>query len=163
MADFYGTATGYKAYWLARGNDQSAVTDPNIEIALLVTSEFIDRSFRSQWQGLKVGQRDQVRDWPRSGVVDADGYAVASDVEPIELLNAVYEGTFRQLTTPGIFFKDYTPNKYKSVSITGALSVEYAIGDAWSMQTQMPMIAMALRPILSCSGDASMLSGKSTR
>lgn len=163
MADFYGTASGYKAYWLARGNDQSTVTDPNVQVALLIASEFIDRSFGHQWQGLKVGQRAQVRDWPRSGVVDKNGYSVASDVPPVEVENAAYEAAFRQLASPGIFFKDYTPGKYKSVSITGALSVEYAIGDAWSFQTQMPAIGLILAPVLGCYSSGSMLSGALVR
>lgn len=163
MTDFYGTATGFKAYWLARGNNQAATDDDDVEVALLIGSEFIDRSYRSQWQGLKVGQREQIRDWPRSGVIDRDGNSVASDVPPVELENATYEAALRQLTTPGIFFKDYTPSKYKSVSITGALSVEYAIGGAWAFQTQTPMIGVILEPLLSCGYGGSSLSGPSTR
>lgn len=163
MANFYGTATGFKAYWSARGSDQSAKLDADVNVALLIASEFIDRSFRSQWQGLKVGQRDQIRDWPRSGVIDRDGNAVESDVPPVEVENATYEAALRQLTTPGIFFKDYTPGKYKSVSITGALSVEYAIGNAYSFQTQMPAIGLILEPVLGCAGSFSSLSGSIVR
>lgn len=163
MADFYGTASGYKAYWLARGNNQAAVDNADAEIALLIASEFIDRSFRSQWQGLKVGQREQLRDWPRSGVVDRDGNPVLSEVVPLEVESATYEAALRQITTPGIFFKDYTPGKYTRVSISGALSVDYATGNAYSFQTQMPAIGLILEPLLGCSYSGSSLSGRTSR
>lgn len=153
MPDFYGDAAGFKAYWLARGDITAATMDNTaIEAALLVASEWIDQSFRMQFGGDKVGQRAQIREWPRNGAIDIDNHYIASDAIPREVLAATYEATFRQMTTPGVFFKDYTPSKYKSVSISGALSVDYAIGSAYDFQTQFPAIAAILIPVLTAEG-----------
>lgn len=149
MADFYGTPAAFKSYWAARGNASVASMDDTIVItpALLVASEWIDAAFLKQFGGLKINGRDQVREWPRSGVQDIYGYSVGEAV-PREIEAATYEAALRQITTPGIFFKDYTPGKYKSVTITGSLSVEYATGSAFDFQTQMPQIGAILAPIL---------------
>lgn len=165
MSDFYGDAAGFTTYWGTRGKELPALWEtPNIEAALLVASEWLDRAFINSFSGLKINGRDQVREWPRSGVQDIYGYAVPSDVPPREIVNATYEATFRQLETPGVFFADYKPGKYRNVSIVGAVSVVYAIGDAWSFQTQMPAIAAILFPILGRSqGSFSALSGGVSR
>lgn len=167
MADLdYGTVEGFQAYWQARGKEIPGTWDNDtIKAALLVSSEWIDAAFLMQFGGLKVGNRDQVREWPRFDVQDIYGYSVPSDSIPRELSNAVYEAMFRQLTTPGIFFKDYTPGKYTSATVFGAVSVQYAVGDAYSFQTQMPVIAALLRPILShtAQGSYSSLSGGTGR
>lgn len=160
MADFYGTVAGFKAYWTARGDAVALATaDGDILIALLIASEWLDAAFRSQFAGLKSGGRAQIREWPRSAVTDIYGYSVASDVPPREIENATYEATLRQLKTPGIFFRDYSPSKYRNVSITGALSVEFAVGSAFEFQTQMPAIAAILVPILTSNASFSSLSG----
>lgn len=166
MADeFYGAVATFKTYQEARGRDIPATaTDPDIQAALLVSSEWIDAAFIGQFSGLKVGGRAQIREWPRSGVVDIYGYAVPSDAVPREVENATYEATLRQILTPGIFFKDYTPGKYRSVSISGAVSVVYATGSAYDFQTQMPAIAAILYPILFGNGASfSSLSGAVVR
>lgn len=151
--DFYGTTGGLQAYCDARGLVLPGSIDPaDIPKALLVASEWIDVSFISQFAGFKVGGRDQLREWPRIGVQDIYGYAVPSNAIPREVENATYEAAVRQLITPGVFFKDYTPGKYKSATVFGAVAVEYAVGDAYSFQTQMPQIAAILYPLLGGSG-----------
>lgn len=163
---FYGDQAGFTAYWAARGVELPGTADDDaIAAALLVASNWIDQSFISSFSGLKVGGRDQLLEWPRDGVNDIYGYYVSNDAPPREVINATYEAAYRQLITPGIFFKDYTPSKYKSVAIAGAVSVDYAIGDAYAFQTQMPAIAAILYPILggSSNGAFSSLSGSVSR
>lgn len=157
MVDFYGTAAGFTAYHTARGTDVSAYTDDTeIESALLVASERLDGMTSGMWMGYKVGQRDQTREWPRSGVVDADGYAVSSDTVPDEIDRATYELALRQLASPGALMVDYTPSKYTRVSIEGALSVSYASVSAGDIQTQYPVVWQILSGLIygSSSGDA---------
>lgn len=164
MADFYGTVAGFKSYFTARGNTLAAAEDdPDIQAALLVASEWLDAAFLDSFDGLKVGGRAQIREWPRQGVTDIYGYSIPDDTIPREVESATYEATWRQLQTPGVFFKDYTPAKYKSVSISGAVSVEYATGSAYDFQTQQPMIAAILRPLFSCYSESSALSGAVSR
>lgn len=166
MPTVYGDATGFQAYWAARGDlTAAAMDDFDINAALIVASEWLDAAFRSQFGGSKVGMRDQERDWPRVGAVDIYGYSVADTAIPREVLSATYEAAFRQMTTPGVFFKDYTQSKYKSVAISGAVSVEYATGAAYDFQTQFPQIAAILAPILTGAGAGgfSSLSGAIAR
>lgn len=160
---FYGDADGFEDYWNSRGRQAAIIAyDPtDIEAALLVASEAIDASYISQFMGLKHGGRDQVREWPRDGVQDIYGYAIPNTVPPREVINATYEAALRQLLTPGVFFKDYNPSQYKSVSVSGAVSVVFNAGTAYDFQTQMPQIAAILYPILTGigAGSFSTLSG----
>lgn len=153
----YGNASDFETYWVARGQQAAIVAfdDTDVNAALLVASEYLDAAFRTQYMGLKVGGRDQVREWPRIGVQDNYGYSVPSTDIPREVLAATYQAAFRQLQTPGVFFKDYSPSKYRSVSVSGAVSVTYAIGDAYDFQTQMPALAAMLAPILTGAGTGS--------
>lgn len=165
MTEYYGSADGFKAYHIARGNAAASFDNDEIEIALLVASEWIDASFASSFPGRKVGLRSQVRQWPRSDAWDSEGFYIGVTEIPPEVVNATYEAAARQLTTPGVFFKDYTPGKYRNVSISGAISVEYAVGDAYSFQTQMPMINAILSNVLTARGrgNFSSLSGDASR
>lgn len=150
----YGNVSDFKTYWNNRGQQAVIIVfdDPTITAALLIASGYLDAAFLSQFMGLKSDGRAQLLEWPRIGVQDIYGYAIPSDVPPREIINATYECAFRQLQTPGIFFKDYTASKYKSVSISGAVSVDFAIGSAYDFQTQMPQIAAILLPILTGMG-----------
>lgn len=155
MADpVYGDAAGFQSYWNDRGQQAAIIAyeAPDISAALLVASGYLDAAFMSQFMGLKHGGRSQIREWPRDGVQDIYGYAIDNTVPPREVINATYEAALRQLQTPGIFFKDYNPSKYKSVAISGAVNVVFAIGSAYDFQTQMPQIAAILLPILTGMG-----------
>lgn len=164
MVDFYGTAAGFTAYHTARGRDVSDYDDSTIETKLLVGSEFLDGAFRAQFPGYKLGLAAQLREWPRTGVTDYYGYEVPSTVVPEAVENATYEIALRELASPGVTNTDSTPNKYRRVSIDGALSVEYANQDAMSLQLQMPILAQILDPLIGTRGGAAMvLSSKTMR
>lgn len=171
MADFYGTVAGYKTYHNARGRslviaDQD---DNEIQAALLVASEWIDARYRSVWISTgttKVGMRAQIREWPRYAFVDAYGYAVPSDSVPIEVENATYEVALREVNVPGSLSQDYTPPKYKSASVDGAVSVTYNTGvDASDLQVEIPVIDGILAPLLGFegAGNLSAMSGRVVR
>ncbi|HRQ13072.1 MAG TPA: hypothetical protein PK205_07185 [Promineifilum sp.] len=145
----YGTVEGYKAYHLARGNDIPASSDTDIAEGLLVASEWLDGRYRIGFGGLKVGGRDQVREWPRSGAMDIYGYAVASDSVPREVEYATYEAAAKQLAVPGSLSVDFVPSKYKRASVDGAVSVEWAgYTSAVEVQTQFAIIDQILAPLL---------------
>lgn len=168
MADFYGTATGYRAYWTARGRVvDPTLDDDDIQAALLVASDWLDNRYRPIWGNgwtFKVGQRDQVREWPRSGYVDYQGYGVDSTTVPIEVQNATYEAAYRELASAGSLTKDYTASKYKSASVDGAVSVTYNTDIiAADVQLQMPEIDAILYPLNASAYANGNLSGKSGR
>lgn len=155
----YGTVAGFRAYHTARGRDVSAYDDDAVvSAALLVASEWLDATYRSSFKGLPsvIGQADE---WPRVGVYDDYGYAYPSDTVPSLIENAVYEAALRELQTPGTLTLDFTPGKYKRVSIAGSVSVDYALPmQAADIQLQFPIIDQILSPLLG-GGNASALSG----
>jgi hypothetical protein len=161
----YGDETGYRAYHTARGRDVENDEGTAILSSLIVASDWIDGTYRSMWPGTKVGGREQIRDWPRYGVVDINGQPVPSDVPPVEVDNATYEAAYREIANPGSLSMDYTPSKYKRVSIDGALSVDFAgFNSAADMQTQYTVIDQILYPILGTSATSnSKLSGEVRR
>ena len=158
----YGSAVGFTAYHTARGRAAQIADydDDEITPALIVASEWLDARYRSSFPGTKVGMREQVREWPRVGGTDADGYAIASSVVPVEVENATYEAALRVLVKPGALSVDYTPPKYDSVSIDGAIAVKYArFNGAMDVQLNIPVVGQILSPLLTGSGVGSSLSG----
>lgn len=149
MADNYGTVEGYRAYCIARNSLNSNEADDKIQSALLVASEWIDATYRASFPGLKVGLREQVREWPRTGAQDVYGYAISEKSIPVEIENATYEAAHREIASTGSLSVDYTPSKYKTASVNGAVSVEYRQFDAaLESQTKIIIIDQILQPIL---------------
>lgn len=160
----YGTNDGFATYHMARGRTVAIYNPADVTAARLVASEWIDARYRSSFAGTKLGQRGQVREWPRVGAVDINSYAIPSDSVPVEIENATYEAAYRQLVTSGSLSVDWTPNVYKRASVDGAVSVEYAsFADASDVQTRFKVIDEILAPILTGCGSASPLSGGTYR
>lgn len=159
MSEFYGTAVGFEAYHTARGRDVSAYSTDEANVALLVASEWLDGAFGYRWPGYKVGDRQQqIRDWPRSWVQDREGYPVDADSVPVEIENATYEAALRHLQDDTALLFDYTPNRYKRVSIEGSVSAEYLSLSAEQVQKQFPIIGQILAPIMEGNGGVSTIS-----
>lgn len=168
MADFYGTVSGYQAYHTARGREAaiSDQDDDEILASLLVASEWLDGRYFVNFAGTPTGQRAQVRQWPRDEAYDNKGYYLPNTQVPREVENATYEAAFRQLTNAAGLSVDYTPSKYKSASVAGAVSVEFAaFTSAYETQMQIPVIDAILAPLLSAPGSGvfSSYSGAAVR
>lgn len=148
----YGTNEGFTAYHTERGRDVSGFDDAAITAARLVGSEFIDDTYGAQFSGEKVGLQAQEDQWPRNGAWDIDGYAIAADSVPDRVIRASYEAAYVQLTAPGTLVVNFTPNKYKSARVDGAVSVEYADLDAISSQTRFLNIDRIIAPLLTGTG-----------
>lgn len=168
MDPFYGNAVDAVSYWSARNyaSPANAADTDDIDSALLVASEWIDGTFRSSFSGLKVGLRPQIREWPRNDAFDIYAYPIDPGSVPVEVINATYEAAYRQIVSPGSLLKDYTPGKYASVAIDGAISVKYNNGlTAADVQTQYLIIDQILFPILTGTGAGAFsgLSGGASR
>ena len=166
----YGNADGFKDYFIARGKELSAEwTDEQIESALLVSSEWLDNQYEPLWIGYKTEGFKQERSWPRKSarVQTFPYYLFANDEIPEQVVKAVYEATFRELTTPGYLQSDYTPNKYSSVRVEGAIAVEYNkhILYASDAQNEIPVIGDLMKPLIDNEkgGNFSILSGRASR
>ena len=157
MDEFYGSAEAYRAYHEARGREVAS-SDDEINVALLIASEWLDGVFT--WPGRKVStvRGVQVRDWPRYDVWDRALHAVDYKTVPIEIERATYEVAMRWIADNSVLLADYTPDKYKRVSIEGALAVEYRGLTAQTAQTQFPVLSAILAPLTGGSGVSSLSS-----
>lgn len=147
---FYGNAEEYRKYHTERGRElPETLTDEQISAALLVASEWLDA--RYSFSGFKTGGREQQRQWPRTNAY-TNSYPVyffKDNQVPSEIEKATYEVALRQLNSPDTLTTDYTPSKYKSVSVSGAVSVEYAIFSGSSdTQTQIQIVDDILHDIV---------------
>lgn len=164
MSEYYGTAAGFETYHVARGRHVNQYHENDVNVALLVASEWLDGAFGYRWPGYKVGNREQqTRDWPRSWVQDREGYPVSAETVPTEIENATYEAALRHLQDKTVLQADYTPNRYKRVSIEGSISAEYLSLTAETVQKQFPVIGQILAPILEGNGGVSSISSGTVR
>lgn len=165
---FYGNVDDFKEYFTLRGKVVPEDWDNSkIESALLVSSEWLDHQFENSWIGYKI-DFNQERSWPRqSAVVQSFPYHVyKTDEIPEQVIKATYEAAFRELTKQGSLQVDFTPNKYKYVSVEGAISVQYnSLSYASDVQTEIPIIEdlMSILTDSTKSGAFSSVSGKVSR
>lgn len=167
----YGNADGFKEYLGARGKKLNCSwTDGLINSALLVASEWLDTIYEDSWIGYKTGGYTQERSWPRTSatVKNAYGwYTFPTNEIPTQVISATYEAAFRHLTDANVLQPDYTPSKYKSVSVHGAVSVVYSdlITSAADIQTQFPVIQGLMDGLIDQEGGKGMsaLTGKAVR
>ena len=159
----YGTLAAADTYHSDRGNTTWTGADADKTIALLRGSEYIDQAFRSRFVGYKYGDRDQVREWPRSAAYDIHGDYIEYTVTPDEVAYATYEAALRELVTPGSLQPDYDPATQIKREKVDVLEVEYtASHGAQSVVPIIGIIAGILTPVLNDSA-GSMLSGKALR
>ena len=161
----YGTDNGFRWYHTSRGRDVSGYSNDQIAGARLVASEWLDDSFRDQYQGSKVAPTTQEREWPRTDVVDYYGHAVSSLSVPVQVERATYEAAYRELQTAGALSTDARAKPYTQVRIEGAIAVTYGNQDAESLKLQMPIIGQILSFLLygQHAGPISPLSGALVR
>lgn len=162
MPENYGTVEGFKDYHARRNHDIAVLTDDEIAAALLVASEWLDAKYRTQYPGTKDGDRLQLREWPRINANDIHGQPL--DGIPREIDNATYEAAAIDGASPGALSINWTPGKYKSVSVEGAVSVVYAsVTSVFEAQTQFAIIGEILSTILTNDGGGSAYVGQSVR
>lgn len=162
--DHYGTPEGFTAYHEARNRDVSEFSGVSVVAALLVASEWLDAAYLTRFGGRRVASVvDQVREWPRYDAYDVAGHSLSYVSVPVQIEHATYEVALRYLQDNTVLHADYTPNKYKRVSIDGAMSVDFNMLDASSAQKQFPIVGAILAPILGVEGWLSPLSSGTTR
>jgi len=164
----YGNADDFVEYHEARNRTIPGTWDNDyINAALLVASEWINNIYGSSFIGYK-NDFNQVDEWPRISATTQTIpiYTFPEDAIPDRVVYATYEAAFRQATTPGSLQTDYTPGKYKSVTVQGAISVDYAqFSSSAEAQTQIGIVDSLLEPLLDPTSGASIssLSGVSSR
>lgn len=166
---FYGNASDFITYLTERGREVSDDwSKEDINAALLVASEWLDSQYEDSWIGYKVAF-EQERSWPRQNAVVATyPYHVYSNTDiPVQVVQATYEATQRELTKKGSLLVDYKPTQYQSVSIYNAVTVEYkdSVSSAGDVQTQIPVIQNLMSILIDPNkgADGNALSGRAVR
>lgn len=166
----YGNADGFKEYLGSRGMSMTCNwTDDKIDSALLVASEWLDGLYENSWIGYKANGYKQERSWPRKSaqVQSYPFYLFKEDEIPEQVIKATYEAAYRHLNDSKSLQSDYTPTKYKRVSVNGAVSVEYndTVTGWTDVQTQFPIIQSLMSDLTDDKSDGSLssLSGKAVR
>ena len=149
---FYGNATDFKSYHEARGRSiPLTLDDDSIEVALLVASEYLDDKYEGSYFGYKTDGWEQERSWPRiSAMTNTDPQHIFTNQEiPTRVVHATYEAAYREALSSGALNVDFKPNKYNSVSVSGAISVDYAKNqDINDVQVQIAKIGTLIKPLL---------------
>jgi len=133
-ANAYNTVAEFKTYHDDRGNDYSAFSDEQIQIASINGADYTDIRFK--YIGNKLHGRDQVTEWPRGDAVDRSGDLVIG--VPIEVKEAAMEYAFRALSASLVSDPDRDTTgavvKSKSEQV-GPIksSVSYALDGTFSM------------------------------
>ncbi len=130
MPDHYGDLPDALGYHEARGNaawTADTVTDTERTAALIRGSQALDALYGARYPGV-IASADQDLLWPREDVVWR-GTELADDIVPAPIVRAAYELALRELVRPNSVLPDVTPGAVKkSVAVSGAVSVTYAVG-----------------------------------
>jgi hypothetical protein len=150
---FYGNAADFLDYHTSRGRDIPGTWDNDyIESALLVASEWLDAQYANSWIGTPTAGFEQVRQWPRTDatITKAPEYTFPDNAIPERVINATYEAAFRQATNQGSLTVDFSPLKYKSARVEGAVAVEYnlLLNNSTESQIQITTVQNLMSPLL---------------
>ena len=142
--EHYGSVAGATAYHVSRANTGWADSPADAaEAALIRASVWLDGEYGHRLPGTKA-TGEQYRACPRTGGVDASGFALPDDVVWWQVEHATYEAALRELVTPGILSPDYTPAQGVKSETVGPISVTYRDGTG----TQWRPIASTVDDIL---------------
>jgi hypothetical protein len=136
------------AYHLASGSPGwlDADVSPQARFAALVrATRYIDGAYRWRFSGLRLKQRDQALEWPRTSAVAMGQYPIGYNEIPKELRAAVCEAALRELTKPGTL----SPDVSAPVTMVQAESVQVQFGGGgYTANQSFVAIDMLLVPIL---------------
>lgn len=151
------------AYHTARGNSTWTGDDADKETAIRRASFFLTNSY--SWQGFKVNNRDQALAWPRTGVVDQEGYAIPITEVPQEIKDACAELALRELTTPGTMTPDVTLADKVNREKVGEIEVEYANSrmDAYASRPVVTIVNDLIAQFLATGSQAGSVAGSTVR
>jgi hypothetical protein len=124
----YGTTAGFKTWATAKGFDYTtpAYTDPQIDAARERASDYIDGPTAASSPATRRTDGIRSASGPGPAPPIAKALSIPSDEIPVEIDNATYEGTKRELASPGALNPDLKPGGgvLKRVK-AGSVEVEY--------------------------------------
>lgn len=149
-------------YHSANGNVTWTGDDAAKEVAIRRATVFVSAGFN--WAGVRTKGRAQSLSWPRSGVVDKEGYGILSYEIPVELKQAVAEVALRELVEPGSMTLDFKASEQVKREKVGQIEVEYlnASTSSASIKPVLSLVNDLIGQFL-CGNGGSSISGKSVR
>lgn len=154
-AESYRSVADTSTYFANLGNTTwGAASLPQQEQALRAGTAYIEAAYGQRWLGRRASFA-QALGFPRFGVLDYDGYCIASNVIPVCLLNACSEAALRALTDGDMLPDISQPGALKSETVKVG-SIE--IADTWmGGQGQIKFyrkIDLLLQPLIVSAGMA---------
>lgn len=152
-ATSYVSVADADAYATDRGDTTwAALSTENKEIALIKATDYIDKNYT--WLGTK-NTREQALQWPRTDVVDANGFDIPSDEVPIEVKNATIEAALISGAGNDLYEATQIVKKEK----VDVLEVEYLEnGYIGSFQSKYPLIDDILKSLTTTTGNSGYFS-----
>lgn len=147
------------SYHVANGNVAWTGTDADKETAIRRATAFVSAGFN--WSGIRTKGRAQSLSWPRSGVVDREGYGILSHEIPVELKQAVAEVALRELVEPGTMTPDFKASDQVKREKVGQIEVEYlnANTSASSIKPVLPLVNDLIGQFLAQGGGSAIAGG----
>ncbi len=151
-AESYITVTDADTYATAHGDDSAwdAAIDAEKEEALRLSAQYLDFMYGPTWKGVRSNE-DQALNWPRTGVIDPDGFAIDNDALPQKLKDAQVEAAIRHNNGTSLFPDlandgDIASIRSKVDSLEEAITY---VGAGSSPSPTFPIIRSLLLPYLS--------------
>jgi len=120
----YVAADDATDYFAARGIEAWAEEgEASQEAALVRATAALDSWLRGRWLGKKATQAQSLA-WPRTGVTDEEGYEIADDVVPVQVVQATCEIALVELTERFLQQSVSKDNTVASETV-GPISVSY--------------------------------------
>ena len=161
-ANAYVSVADADAYHTLRGNAAWTGDNQAKEDAIIRATDYMDSLM---WMGLRRYNRDQLLDWPRSGVYDDEGNTIKDTEIPREIPDACAEIALREIVTPGVMQPDVVSSQAVSREKIDVIELQYA-KSAMSPSDVRPQIADVAKFIvqyLAKGGARNELAGKSVR
>lgn len=139
-ANSYASVATANAYATLRGLTAWTGTDAVKESALVRATDYLEATYRNDWQGNRVSAT-QALSWPRANVM-VDNFVVDDDIVPIPVINGCIELAIRALTET--LLDDQTQRvKREKVDV---IEIEYADGS--DPAKRFPLVSRMLSPYL---------------
>lgn len=137
-SESYAAVADCAAYATKFGKTFPASPVDAAEAALRRGTARLDGKYHSRFPGCRTNGRDQGLEWPRVGACDAEGYAIASDEIPQEIIDACCELAIIELADPGSLSPTVTPGQIEKRIKVDTIEVEYA-ATSTSVYDQRPV------------------------
>lgn len=124
-ANGYVSLSDCADYCSARGLTFASSPSDAGEQAIIRATASLDAQYRGRFNGYKTSGRSQNLEWPRTAAFDAEGYDIASDEIPQEVINATCELAAREFDEANSTNPDIGKDAFTKRMKAGSVEIEY--------------------------------------